>query len=237
MAPPGHDDVCVLVSCVADHTATTLDTLATLTLAENELVRAAGIVAPSVRRAYILAHALKRIALGLAIQALPLELVFTRDPLGKAHLPGTGLHFNLSHSGAFVALAFSGDGPVGVDIEARRAFETYRHAAAASLCEQEMATVRESADPASVFLKIWTAKEAYVKASGEGLRKSFRELLVTCSDTGCIVGGETVHANKTFLHIDAAYVLCACSFAQPEQKFFMWRVCLSAEGELCTSNR
>lgn len=232
-AVAGHE-VCVLVACVADHSAAALDSLATQMLAEDELLRAASIVAPSVRHAYLLAHALKRIALSraLAPSLLPVELVFAREAQGKPQLPGAGLHFNLSHSGAFVALAFTRAGPIGVDLEVRRSFDRYRLAAAASLGGGELAQVRASADPALAFLTCWTAKEAYVKATGEGLGKSFKELLVVRSGAGCMVSGDNVHASKTFSHIDAEYVLSACSLARREQPFSLRRVRLSPQAAI-----
>lgn len=233
MSIPGNK-VCVFVSCVSDHCYTTLDALALQMLAENELVRAASIVVASVRRAYVLAHTLKRIVLSCVVDEslLPNKLVFERDFLGKAYIPGTGLHFNLSHSGAYVALAFSHNGPIGVDVEIRCPYKKYEHAAAASLCDEEVAQVQESSDPALAFLRRWTSKEAYVKATGEGLRKSFKDLRVQCSETDCMVSGANVQGCQTFSYVAKEYVLCACSLASRKQQFLVRRVCLSTKGKL-----
>lgn len=88
---------------------------------------------------------------------------------GKPVFPGNSeVYFNLSHSGDYAALAF-GRKPLGVDIEcvkranlkvAKRFFQKE---------EYEYLAEREGAEQADAFFRIWTAKEAVVKAAGGGL--------------------------------------------------------------------
>ncbi len=76
--------------------------------------------------------------------------------------------FSISHSGNYAALAF-GETPIGMDMEcarqanlkvAKRFFEPEEYAYLAG---------KGGTEQADIFCKIWTAKEALVKASGDGL--------------------------------------------------------------------
>ena len=85
-----------------------------------------------------------------------------KRPNGKPYLPG--LDFNLSHSGPWVALAV-GEGPVGVDVEWFRPDLPMEKIAARHFTPEE----RRLADTPEGFLRIWTAKESYLKRLGKGL--------------------------------------------------------------------
>jgi phosphopantetheinyl transferase len=90
------------------------------------------------------------------------------DAKGKPSCPHPDAPwFNLSHAGGWVALVLDRKGPVGIDIEdtqRRLAMDavTRRYFSAA---EQEVVRV-EGADG---FFRMWTRKEARLKASGTGL--------------------------------------------------------------------
>lgn len=98
---------------------------------------------------------------------------------GKPYVPD-GPDFNCSHSGNFVCCAVH-DSPVGIDLEARR---PVRAALAARICTPEELVF---AAPGGVFdplrfLQLWTAKEAWVKYTGEGLGVDFRTLPAAAAD-------------------------------------------------------
>src|SRR5690606_20872658 len=81
------------------------------------------------------------------------------------------LHFNLSHAGSDVLLAFAQRDPVGVDLERidrRVAIDAIAHrhfAAAEAMALAALAPVRRR----EAFLDLWTRKEAVLKAVGAGL--------------------------------------------------------------------
>jgi hypothetical protein len=75
------------------------------------------------------------------------------------------LHFNISHSGELVALAIAHE-PVGIDIEEIRVTRDLHRIARRFFSAEEAERVDADADQ---FFRIWTAKEAVVKAIGSGV--------------------------------------------------------------------
>ena len=98
------------------------------------------------------------------------------DENGKLHT--TRAEFNLSHSGHFVVFAIS-DSPVGIDIESLgRNMDIARRVMTEEEYEDYIGTVDEK-DREDVFIRMWTAKESYMKALGLGFRlapETFRVL-------------------------------------------------------------
>lgn len=81
------------------------------------------------------------------------------------------VYFNISHSGGYVVLAF-GNAPLGVDIECVR--ETNLKLAERFFAkeEYEYLLAQKEDDRKDAFCRIWTGKEAVVKAEGSGLSRS-----------------------------------------------------------------
>ena len=92
---------------------------------------------------------------------------FSYSERGKPYLPdNTDIHFNISHSGCYVACAVS-DKPVGVDVQK---IVGYKPDLAKRVCnEPELNRIEDSKDSASEFTKIWTQKEAVLKMRGTGI--------------------------------------------------------------------
>lgn len=96
------------------------------------------------------------------------EIRFTLNDFGKPYLDGGRIEFNVSHSGEWVVAAVS-QFPVGIDVEqiqpvkldiARRFFS-----------EQEYSDLlaKKGEEQNHYFFDLWTLKESYVKACGQGL--------------------------------------------------------------------
>lgn len=77
-----------------------------------------------------------------------------------------GKKFNISHSGDYVLAAFS-DEEIGVDIEQLGEIDTA--AIADFLHPLETKFIEEATDSQDAFYKVWTRKEAYLKARGIGI--------------------------------------------------------------------
>jgi len=82
---------------------------------------------------------------------------------------------SLSRAGDLVAVVATTLGPVGIDIESleRVAVAGFDDVA---FCAGERESVRVSADPTLRRARLWTAKEAVLKARGTGLRVDPREV-------------------------------------------------------------
>lgn len=97
-----------------------------------------------------------------------------RTSAGKPFFPNCDhLYFNLSHSGEYAACVLA-DHEVGVDIQKVQGTAAVRRIAPRILHAGEAAYREEE----SMLYRIWTIKEAYVKATGEGIRRDFREIRV-----------------------------------------------------------
>ncbi len=95
------------------------------------------------------------------------EITISRTEAGKPYAENCPAHFNLSHSGEFIACAVD-DAPLGIDIEAVKPLDLK---VARRVCtDPELEYLApERPDALRRFYKIWTAKEAYFKARGTGI--------------------------------------------------------------------
>ena len=102
----------------------------------------------------------------------PLSAIhFERSPAGKPFYPlDLGFHFNLSHSGRYIALAV-GPSPVGVDVEQLRPTMDWDAIAKRFFAadEQRWLAGFDEAERQRRFIALWTRKESLLKATGEGV--------------------------------------------------------------------
>ncbi len=131
----------------------------------------------------IVASALLRIAaasmLGTGVQAVDLGRWCPRCgltdhgrpvALGPGGRPVPAVHLSASHAGGLVVVAVTGAGPVGVDVERVGAatFDEFPRTVLTSR-EQRALTVVPETDQARWCTRLWTRKEALLKALGLGL--------------------------------------------------------------------
>lgn len=107
-------------------------------------------------------------------------LLIGRAPTGKPYLPGhDGLHISITHSGKWFVCAI---GPVelGIDLQEhtmhpgetkQEALTRYCKIARRFFHPAEAAYVAES--PETRFFPVWSAKESFVKYTGQGMTKGF----------------------------------------------------------------
>lgn len=147
-------------------------------LSDDELARAERFHFPEHRRRFITARAALRTILGELTERTPSELEFAYAERGKPSLAG-GPEFNLSHS-ADAALVAVSTAPIGVDLEAIREDVRCLEIAERFFTPSETAGLRalEGTMQRRRFFDLWTAKEARMKATGEGLSLSPQRLEV-----------------------------------------------------------
>lgn len=140
------------------------------------------------QRHYVASRGLLRRVIGAALDTPASALVFEYGAHGKPAIPaaffsGRRLHFNLSHSAGWAMFALAWDREVGIDLEAatrlKRDADGLAPLARRVLSARELAIWQTLPTPEArdrAFLRAWTRKEAYTKATGKGL---FDELIRT----------------------------------------------------------
>jgi 4'-phosphopantetheinyl transferase len=145
-------------------------------LSDEERVRLSRMRSAAKRREFLVGRSSMRRVLG-ALTATPAhEVVLRTGDHGKPAIEGAPLHFNLSHSADRAVLAVSTAGALGIDIEAvapRRPFARLARRFFAG-SEIEWFEAHAPADRRAAFYRMWTLKEAYLKALGTGLSVSSR---------------------------------------------------------------
>lgn len=144
------------------------------TLADDEHDRAARFRFDRDRDAFIIARGTLRSLAGRYTDRPPGALGFGYLDKGKPYLTepaGESLRFNVSHSGALALIAFSRGCEIGVDIEQRRPLDDLLALARISFSVREYAALcaLPPDDHCAAFFACWSRKEAFIKATGEGV--------------------------------------------------------------------
>jgi 4'-phosphopantetheinyl transferase len=144
-------------------------------LSSDESARAARFRFAIDRQRFVVARGILRTILGNYLGIDPAALIFfysskDKPSLAQSH-SADGLSFNISHSGAVILLAFTRRREVGVDVEEiRRDFEVEAIARRFfSPHEQNELAALPKEKRFEAFFRCWTRKEAYIKATGDGL--------------------------------------------------------------------
>ncbi len=144
-------------------------------LSDSEATRAGRFRSPLHGERYTVAHGRLRQLLAQLLDCEPPQIDFMAGPHGKPELGGaaasSGLHFNLSHSGALGLVGWSWRRDIGVDVEAWRAMRDDAALVQRYFSALEAAgwSALPQAQRQEAFFNLWTRKEAYVKALGRGL--------------------------------------------------------------------
>jgi 4'-phosphopantetheinyl transferase len=130
------------------------------------------------RRRFIVGRGLLRLLLARYLRADACGLEFSYGVNGKPELAGpfadSGIRFNLAHSEDLAILAVSRLASVGVDLERIIPLEDASELVARFFSAHENAAFQKLAEnqrPAA-FFNLWTRKEAWLKATGEGIAHS-----------------------------------------------------------------
>jgi len=144
------------------------------------------------RHRHLAGRALVRLVASRRQDCTPDALSLTEGPHGKPRLEAPPadaprLHFNIGHTGPVVVVAFSRHQPVGIDVEPQdRTVDTPSLAERVlTASERDRWRSRPVSCRQAAFLHLWTCKEAFLKATGEGLRRA-------PTTVECIVDGATV---------------------------------------------
>lgn len=154
-------------------------------LTDVELRRARGFRSDRDRDRFVFFRGALRRILGACLAVEPGRVPLVEGGHEKPRVPprdgAAELHFNLSHSGDQGLLAVCRTAPVGIDIEMLRPVRGADHLVARFFSAAENAAYRALPPEQQTvgFLRGWTRKEAYLKATGTGLSFSPERMSVT----------------------------------------------------------
>jgi 4'-phosphopantetheinyl transferase len=144
-------------------------------LSEDEQDRSMKFCFEKDRKHFIVGRGLLRTFLGRYLDKEPTQLKFYYSQYGKPALDGTVegnvLNFNLSHSHGLALYAFALDHQIGIDIELIRFIPDVEQIVERFFSTNERSLFRTLSPEQKqiAFFKGWTSKEAYLKATGNGL--------------------------------------------------------------------
>jgi 4'-phosphopantetheinyl transferase len=125
------------------------------------------------RHDFLIRRGCLRLLLARYLSREPEQLVFKTGDYGKPYLENNSdppVNFNLSHSTGAVLYGFARQS-LGVDVEEVRPVDDMHLLAARffSPDESDMLGATLPGQQIEVFFKVWTLKEAFIKATGQGL--------------------------------------------------------------------
>jgi 4'-phosphopantetheinyl transferase len=195
-------------------------------LSPEEQERAMRFKFPTHRNQFVISRALLRKALARCLRMEANEIHFRTTANGKPELvESRDVHFNLSHSEGVTLFAIARRRQLGVDVERIRQDTNATELAERFFSPPEVQWLRSQPDAQKIpsFFACWTAKEAYIKAQGEGMS-------LPLSSFGVLPG-----AGGSELQLEV--------YDDPEesQRWAMWRLdlgtdlraALAVEGERC----
>jgi 4'-phosphopantetheinyl transferase len=144
-------------------------------LSSDELMRASRFHFSRDRQRFVAGRALLRTILAAYLRKDPKSLSFSYSKKEKPSLDpvhaDSGVNFNVSHSGAIALFAFTRRREIGVDVEQLRPDSDLEGIARRffSMHEQNQLAALPAEERVDAFFRCWTRKEAYIKATGDGL--------------------------------------------------------------------
>lgn len=159
-------------------------------LSADELERASRFRFEKHRAQYLLTRGTLRSLLGGYLGIFPGEIAFQYSKYDKPRLNGDPrLDFNLSHTEGMAIFGFTCGHRIGVDIERLRSDFRADEIAERFFSPSERAALREipEAHRHEFFFRIWTRKEAYIKALGEGLSHPLHQFDVSLDETATLL--------------------------------------------------
>ena len=174
--------------------------------------RADGLPSSAHRRRFVAARATLRQLLGRYLGQEPGAVVFACGAHGKPFLPPGGLHFNVSHTQGLALYAIASAREVGVDVEWMRLQVAHERIAARFFApeEREMLAQVPAEERRVAFYHIWTRKEAYLKARGDGLAAGLDTFAVSLEAEALLRSGEGRRWKLVAWEPAAGYVAALC---------------------------
>ena len=157
---------------------------------------------------WIACRASLRTILGTVLRIPAHEVPLIYSEFGKPALspPHQFLHFNLSHCPSLAAIALSIDGPVGIDLEATERATDLLECESTFCHPDEISKLPTEIVARSLqLLRIWTAKEAILKALGTGLSSPPQLTQIIFGKYKTIAISDQLHLNIQYQQLKSIY--------------------------------
>ncbi|WP_448701606.1 4'-phosphopantetheinyl transferase family protein [Mucilaginibacter sp. AW1-3] len=151
-------------------------------LSKDEHTRAGRYHYPNDHERFVVSRGALRILLSRYLKTDAKTIVFESGPNRKPFVKNTGgldIHYNTTHSGDDVLIAIAAM-PVGIDVENLEPMFPYQDILEHTFNRQEISVIDESENPLETFYRLWTRKEALLKATGKGIDDDMK--LIPCTD-------------------------------------------------------
>ena len=162
--------------------------------------------------------------LGELLHMLPERIAFTYSACGKPSV--AGIEFNVAHSGEVILIA-THQYRIGIDVEHMARTVDVVGMSGTCLTARERALIVDSPSTQEAFFRLWTRKEAWLKAVGAGLSFPLRRVDVADPAAPLIASGAAVAgvppSRIVDLPAEVGYV-AACAVSGPECGLRLWSV-------------
>ncbi|MEO6055041.1 MAG: 4'-phosphopantetheinyl transferase superfamily protein [Chthoniobacterales bacterium] len=147
---------------------------------EAERRKAEGIKNVDAGMQYILSRSVPRELMARYLKKSALDFVLEYNSHGKPFFSGEEIHFNTSHCGNQMVIAFCRDAAVGIDIENGSRVRNSIAIAKRYFAPEEVSYLETESeeDVRAAFLRLWVCKEAALKSSGHGIEGGLQQTRV-----------------------------------------------------------
>ena len=153
-----------------------------LILSEQEIKRAEQFYFEKDKNRFIIHRGFLRTILGNYLNIEPYKIKFEYQKLGKPFIDTTPqIFFNSSHSNNIGLFAISKAGDIGVDVEFIRPLTDINLLTKRFFAREEYQLIFSLPEKEGLekFFEMWTLKEAFLKATGEGIGSGLKDVSVS----------------------------------------------------------
>lgn len=152
-------------------------------LSEEECTRATRFIKKSDQEKFILSKGILRHVLSIYLKIQPKMIIFSNTQHKKPFVVGHELQFNVSHSGDYLLIGVTKKNAIGVDIEYVKKNRNHLALAKRFFAQSECRAIKNTPkqDQWAAFYRVWTRKEAFIKAMGLGLSYPLHHFEVSAS--------------------------------------------------------
>jgi 4'-phosphopantetheinyl transferase len=208
-------------------------------LSSDEKERANSFKFDEHRLKFIAARSTLRKILSCYLEIDPASIKFIENEYGKPKIDKNtkGIFFNISHAHNLAAYAISKEANIGIDIEFINAKVDFNGISTRFFSDKESLYIQSLpvAEKATAFYKIWTAKEAFIKAIGQGLSFPLKEFEISLANNTVVlesIYGDPCKAKEWTLltyRVPAEYESCIAIQSITKPRLNSWEIAFNHE--------